>query len=141
MPVLPSPPSQLCVWPVAECCLLQWSPCCPWFWQMPHSQEPLRGSNLYFVEFSLQSFRGRRASFEGGEGVVCHGFVSSFGVLLSGCSSDGLCGDVQVLKEAGMIMRRSTWDFARDETTCGSDEEYSHYSEQIRGNVVRLPQW
>lgn len=25
--------------------------------------------------------------------------------------------DIQVLKEAGMIMRRSTWNFARDETT------------------------
>lgn len=84
---------------------------------MPRSQEPLRGSHIYFVEFSLQSFRGRRASFEGSEGVVCHGFVSSFGVLLLGCSSDSLCRDVQVLKEAGMIMRRSTWDFARDETT------------------------
>lgn len=31
-----------------------------------------------------------------------------FGVLLSGCSSDGPCRDVQVLKEAGMVMRRST---------------------------------
>lgn len=40
-----------------------------------------------------------------------------FGVLLSGCNSCGPCRDVQVLKEAGLIMRRSTWDFAGDETT------------------------
>lgn len=39
------------------------------------------------------------------------------GVLLSGCSSYGPCRDVQVLKETGMFLKRSTQDFARDETT------------------------
>ena len=43
--------------------------------------------------------------------------VTYFEVPLSGCSSNGLCGDVQMLKEAGMTAKRSKWDFARDGTT------------------------
>lgn len=73
--MLSAPSSQLrllCMWPAAGCCLLQSSPCHPWFLQIPCSQKLLRDSDNYFVEFSLQSFKGRRANFEGGEGVVCH---------------------------------------------------------------------
>lgn len=65
-------PGQLRVRPVARCCLLQPSLCPHWFWQMPRSQELLRDSDNYFVGLSLQPLRGRGASFEGSEGVVCH---------------------------------------------------------------------
>lgn len=34
-----------------------------------------------------------------------------------GCSSNGLTRNVQVLKEAGVTVKRSKWDFARDGTS------------------------
>lgn len=57
-------------------------------------------SNVFSVEFSLRSLKGTRASFQ-------RLGRSSFLPVLRPCSTNGLYVNMQILKEAGVITKRS----------------------------------